>query len=619
MIYSDELYVFNTETLRICWISSQALRSLGYSRQQFLNRYIYDVYPQLNREHLAEVIQPLSAGKQNVVRYQTWQQGMDGPPNPVYLHLELFDDEGKCFVHARVEPIDSLDTLDKHQLLLTQYVMDNVSIEVYWLDGCGRIHYANRKACRALGYSKEELLKLKVDAIDLLFPTDSWEYYWELLKRDGSLYVETLQRGKSGKVCPVKVLTNHLRFGDIEYAVMFVRDISKSKQLEAQFSSLISVIDAVVWSTGVDWVIDYVSPQIKEILGLSAEVFIGRNLEVLFASAQIFADDRQRLLDAVRVLKNGDVAAKNIQFRIGNAQGLWQWMELSMSAIFDIDGYLQQVVGSFQDISLQKQEESRLLDLNAELDQRVRSAIAKNRQNDQLLQQQTRLAAMGEMIANIAHQWRQPLNTLAIILLNLEDEVACEQTDSDGMRQALRRSQEILTDMSRTIDDFRGYFKNNKLLAEEDLTKSIRTNLRILDPVMAYHGIELALISEQSVRAKIHSGELSQIMLCLVNNAKEQIITRRISGGKITVSIEEQDSHAVIRVSDNAGGVDGEHLPKIFDPYFTTKSEGMGLGLYMSNITVQQNLGGHIEVENGKDGAIFSVFIPKSSKEESVI
>ena len=615
MIFSDELYVFNADSLKICWISSQALRSLGYTRQQFQGKHISDVYPQFDKDHFPTIIMPLLRDRSSVLRHQALQQGKEGLP----LHLELFSDEGVRFVHARVEHIPLSNQLNQHQLLMTQYVMDNVSIAVYWLDQYGRIHYANRQACHALGYSKEELLRLN-DAIDLLFPAESWDAYWSQLKCDGSSVIETLQRSKSGKRCPVKVLTDYLRIGDIEYAVMFVRDISLSKQLEAQLSTLISVINAIVWSTDANLAIDYVSPQVKEILGLSVESFIGQSLDALFRSERIHPEDRERLALAVSVLQNGNVEAKNIQYRIKNAQGLWQWMGLSMSAICDIDGYLQQVVGSFHDISLQKLEESRLLDLNAELDRRVQQALEKSRKSDQLLQQQTRLAAMGEMIGNIAHQWRQPLNTLAIIFLNLEDEIAHGEIDAVGLHQALRRSQEILSDMSRTIDDFRGYFKNSKLLKEEVLAELVRANIRVLEPSMAYHNIALILLDEDSpVTAIVHSGELSQIVLCLVNNAKEQIIERHIPNGEIAIRIEQQGEFAVISVMDNAGGIEEEYLSKIFDPYFTTKADGMGLGLYLSNLTIQQSMHGHIEVKNGKEGAIFSVFIPKMIKREPLL
>ncbi|MDD2759074.1 MAG: PAS domain S-box protein [Methylomonas sp.] len=620
MIYSDELYVFNADSLKICWISSQALRSLGYTRQQIEDKYIFDVYPQLNNHHFPAFIRPLIDDETAVMRRQTWQHGKQGYPKPVYLHMELFSDAGVRFIHARVEPIQSSDNLSRHQLQMTQYVMDNVSIEVYWLDRYGHIQYANRQACLASGFSQEEISRLNVDAIDLLFPTESWERYWQVLKRDGSLFVETLQRSRSGRVYPVKVLTNHLRFGDLDYAVMFVRDISQSRQLKARLSTLISVIHAIVWSTDGGWRIDYVSPQVKELLGLPADDFIGQTLDTLFNSELIHGDDRAILLDSIHALRNGTGEVNNIQFRIMNAESHWQWMALSMSAIGDVNGCLQQVVGSCHDISLQKQEESRLRDLNAELDLRVQRELAKNRLSDQLLQQQARLAAMGEMIANIAHQWRQPLNTLAIILLNLEDEIAYGEIRADNLHQALRRSQEILSDMSRTIDDFRGYFKANKALKAEVLSEIIRTNVRMLEPTMVYHNIELKCVdADNSLSALVHFGELSQVILCLVNNAKEQIVERHIRNGKVIIDLEQQGDYVVISVSDNAGGIEEEILSKIFDPYFTTKPEGLGLGLYMSMLTVRHSMQGRIEVKNGSDGAIFSVFIPKIVTQEPVL
>lgn len=619
MIYSDELYVFNAESLKICWVSAQAARAVGHTRHALQERAIFEVFPTLTKARVADLLAALQNDPYSGLRQQNLQQGKNGTPSTVFLHLESFSDQGHRYVHARVEHVVAPDQVHEHQLHLTRFVMENVSVEVYWLDQYGHIYYANRQACQALGYSQAELLRLKVDDIDPLCPMSRWQRYWTSLKKEGSLFFETLHRAKDGRVFPVNVLANFLRIGEFEYSVAFARDISNRKQLEARLGSLVSVINVIIWSTNAEWEVDYVSPQIKDLLGLSPELFIGHKLLEIFRSERVHRDDRAALVAGVERLRQGEDAVRNIELRLENAQGAWQWLALNMSVVRDANGRVQQVVGSSHDISLQKQEEARLLDLNAELDIQVRQELAKNQKSDMLLQQQSRLVAMGEMIGNIAHQWRQPLNALAIILLNVEDALAHGEINTRDMQQALQRSQQILADMSRTIDDFRGFFNNNKLLMDIALGDLVKTNLRLLEASMVYHHIALTLLNgDCPARAMVHSGELSQVLLCLINNAKEQILANDVREGEITVRLEQTDDYAVIDICDNAGGIAEEHLSRVFDPYFTTKPEGLGLGLYISNLSIQQTMHGHIEVKNWQKGAKFSVFIPKLSTSGSV-
>ena len=171
--------------------------------------------------------------------------------------------------------------------------------------------------------------------------------------------------------------------------------------------------------------------------------------------------------------------------------------------------------------------------------------------------------------------------------------------------------------MSRTIDDFRGFLKNDKLLVETELAKVILNSSRLLEATMAYHDIKLVFITPDcQLKAMVHSGELSQALLCLINNAKEQIIDKKIQNGEIKLSIEPFKDWVKICIADNGGGISEADLPKVFDPYFTTKPDGIGLGLYISNLTIQQTMSGRIEVKNCADGAQFSIFLPKITVQE---
>lgn len=584
------------------------MQSVGYDRRECLSLPVTGVFPDLYR-HAS--FQALLAGDEVGLVLETARQPKSGPPCPVLLQLEHFCDRGNCYIHAKV--VEALPAEDpQQQLQVGQFVMDSVSIEVYWLDRDGYIRYANRQACHALGYSPSEILRLRIDDVDPLYPIDLWHEHWQMLKQRKLVYLETQHQNKSGKRYPVTVMANYVRMGEAEYNIAFARDISKAKRNEARFRQMVSVVNVIIWSCNAELVVDYVSPQVLDIVGLPPDKFIGRELKNFAGSERFHPDDRRVLLEAVEGLQRRGRAVKDLQHRIKNADGNWQWMGLNMSAVFDENGELQQIVGCVNDIGLQKQEENRLLSLNAELDRRVRRELEKNQKSNLLLQQQAKLAAMGEMIGNIAHQWRQPLNALAVIMMNLDDALSHGEADSDTLHRGLARSQEILSGMSRTIDEFRGFIKNDTMPVEAVLAERIQAGISLLQATMVYHRIKLAFVNpECPARAMIRLGEFSQVLLCLINNAKEQLLAKHIANGEIAVSIELEQAWAVVHVFDNAGGIDPKILPKIFDPYFTTKPNRAGLGLYFSNLTVQETMNGRIEAKNRQQGACFSVYLPQ--------
>lgn len=609
----EECYVFNADSLHFCWMTDAALQRLGYNRQACLSLAVTKVFPQLP---LHASFQALMADDESSVVLESLLQPSHGLPYPVILELDGFSDLGDRYIHARISSVSPPTDL-RHQLELTQFVMDNVAIEVYWLDKDGYIRYANRQACDALGYSPDEVLRLRIDDVDPKYPIHLWHEHWQVLKRQKLIYLETQHQDKSGKRYPVTVMANYVRQGEAEYNIAFARDISKAKRNEARFKQLVSVVNVIIWSCDAAMVIDYVSPQIVDIVGLSAESFIGRELKSLAESERFHPEDRSLLIDALQGLQNQGTAVINLQHRIKNAAGHWQWMGLSMSAIFDDNSELQQVVGSVHDISLQKQEEKRLLSINAELDKRVQEELEKNQKTNLLLQRQAKLVAMGEMISNIAHQWRQPLNALAVIMMNLDDALTHGEVDPEIMHWGLTRSQEILTDMSRTIDEFRGYFKNDKVLVASVLAETIKTSLALLQAAMGYHRIKLEFVNPDCpVRGMIQVAEFSQVLLCLINNAKEQLLAKHITNGEITVSLDVNGPWAVVHVTDNAGGIDEKDLSKIFDPYFSTKPNRAGLGLYFSNLSIQETMNGRIEAKNRERGAQFSVYLPQLTARE---
>lgn len=249
--------------------------------------------------------------------------------------------------------------------------------------------------------------------------------------------------------------------------------------------------------------------------------------------------------------------------------------------------------------------------LNASLEKRIRDAVAQNREKDHLLIQQSRLAAMGEMIGSIAHQWRQPINALGLVLSNIRDAWDYGELDAAYLEREDRKGQEIIRHMSTTIDDFRNFFRPDKERVVFDVGTSVDDGLRILEAALRNNQVAVEVTRTGDLRVCGFPNEFSQVVLNLLVNAKEAIAQRNgVDGGWIGIGIAAVEGTVRLTIADDAGGIAPDVLPRIFDPYFTTKAGGSGIGLYMSKMIVEGSMGGHIQADTGVSGAIFTVIVP---------
>lgn len=251
-----------------------------------------------------------------------------------------------------------------------------------------------------------------------------------------------------------------------------------------------------------------------------------------------------------------------------------------------------------------------VMELNETLEAKVRDEVAKSRQKDLLLIQQSRLASMGEMIHNIAHQWRQPLNTLAVILANIQDDYKYNELSEESLSGAVAKSRKILNQMSQTIDDFRNFFRSDKEAKPFDTVDIIEESLVVIDAALKNNNIEIVKEYERPLPGYGYPNQLSQVILNLLTNAKDAVKERKSGSGKIVIRAFAENGDVRIDISDNAGGIDEAIIGKIFDPYFTTKESGSGIGLYMARMIVEHNHGGTISAVNTGEGAEFTIRIP---------
>ncbi len=247
--------------------------------------------------------------------------------------------------------------------------------------------------------------------------------------------------------------------------------------------------------------------------------------------------------------------------------------------------------------------------LNIKLQQRVEEELKKSQDKDTMIFHQSKLIAMGEMMENIAHQWRQPLSQINSAIYVIDDTLYEKTFQNDLVEEKMSEIESLTAYMSKTIDDFKNFYSKDKEKKNFILQNVVEDSLTILSGIFKTNNIKIDFHKEGVSFGYGYKNELEQVLIIVLNNAKDVLISRKIDNPKISISLKRVNKKYTIEICDNAGGVESDILNKIFDPYFTTKhkSQGTGLGLYMSKMIVEDSLGGDISVKNTKTGACFSI------------
>ena len=271
-------------------------------------------------------------------------------------------------------------------------------------------------------------------------------------------------------------------------------------------------------------------------------------------------------------------------------------------------------------IETELKEKSRLLtELNATLENRVHEEIEKGRQKELMLVQQSKLAAMGEMMNAIAHQWRQPLNITGLLVQDIEEAYSFGELDITYIRKFVKDAMTQLNYMSKTITDFTDFFKPTKEKIDFDVKTAIEDMITLLHAQLENARIVVDVVSPDRMKGEPpvvvpgFTDEFKQVMVNLINNARDAILQHRQSGngrsqeGRIRIEVDRSNSGALITVADTGGGIPQDILDRIFEPYFTSKIDGTGIGLYMSKVIIENHMGGKLHAKNNEKGAVFVI------------
>ncbi|MEA1915197.1 MAG: PAS domain-containing sensor histidine kinase [Campylobacterota bacterium] len=392
-------------------------------------------------------------------------------------------------------------------------------------------------------------------------------------------------------------------FGTLILNYVLTRKIDKTyRQLNTKTQELESSLkiinqNVIISKTNLKGIITDVSEAFCQITGYTKDELIGKNHNIV-RHPDMKSEVFENLWKTIREDQQWEGEVKNLK-----SDGGYYWVHAVIKPY-----YTNGIKAGYTSVRHDITDKNTIKDLNESLEDRIQIEVDKNRQKDQQLFQQSRLAQMGEMISMIAHQWRQPLAAISSTSAGINIKAKLDKLTPDTAIELSDKISEYSQHLSQTINDFRDFFKSNKEKENTNYDEIIYGVLNIVENSIVNQNITLVKNLNSKETFNTYSNELKQVVLNLMKNAEDVLLDKEIKNPMIT--IETKDNLLII--SDNGGGIPNEIMDKIFDPYFSTKTkkDGTGLGLYMSKVIIEEHCDGKLMVANSETGAQFSITLP---------
>ena len=382
-----------------------------------------------------------------------------------------------------------------------------------------------------------------------------------------------------------------------------LEELIKNKRKELE-KSIDIISENVIYSrTDTKGVITYASKAFCEISGYTQEELLGQPHNLI----RHMDMPKEAFKDMWKAILSGNTWKGEVKNLKKNKD--FYWVRAYVSPEYDNNGKLIGYAGVRQDITYKKALE----ELNKNLENKIILEIEKNREKDLQIFNSSKMASLGEMIGNIAHQWRQPLSSISTMASGMLLSKEYGKLDDETFVHYCNNIVVSTKFLSETIDTFRDFIKERKEFKKVILQERIKRTLNIEKASFNHNHITLIdnINYIDPIYANLIVGELTQVLINILNNAKDTLIKNQIVNPWIKIDLEQNERNAIITIEDNAGGIPEDILPHIFEPYFTTKhqSQGTGLGLYMSYKIVVENLNGQLYVNNSQFGAKFFIVL----------
>lgn len=594
----------------------QTQKALGYTKEELHQLTVFNWDAHLSEEKIMELLQ---CNFKEPISFETKHKRKDGSIYDASITAVEIWLENEKYIYASARDITiekKIAEQIKESEITFKDIFNSVKHSVYIQDFDGTFLDVNNSVYEMYGYTREEfigkkpdftsaddmndmdmVLKCSMDAINGI--PQKFDFWGK--RKDGSIFPKevTLVRGKY--------------FGK-DVLIATGTDISAQKEIEKHLKSLIDEASqaeirknlALKAATIGIWERDFITDKLTWDDTICAIYEIEKHGDTdLYNNTWAESVDKA---DIGRVANELEIAIKNnsefnTKFWITTPSGRQKYIHAIGINEYDESGKAIRMVGINVDMTTQKHYEEHLQALVAE---ETKKRISQER----LLQQQSKMALMGEMIGNIAHQWRQPLNQISALKDTLVEDYHFRDLTTERMEEYSNQTTSVLLYMSKTIDDFRNFFLPSKEKSVFNLCEIIDRAISIISASLSSHHIKLiSNPTRECANIYGYPNEFAQVIINIINNAKDAILSNNIENGEIVVNSIIIENKAIITIEDNAGGIPQDILDKIYEPYFTTKfaSKGTGLGLYMSKIIIEDSMQGKIHTKNLENGAQFSI------------
>ncbi len=503
---------------------------------------------------------------------------------------------------------------------------------IYWLDIEGNLLFANKKALESLGYTLDELQNLKLWNVDANVNTK--EKYLKALERfkneeiDLSNIIQTIHKKKDGELFPVEVVSSFEQIDGKEYVISYAKDITyrleRTEKINLYFELINSSSDMIFLVDLENEKIEFANKIVCKELGYSLEEL--NNMKISDIREPVEGEQKINIPEVFEKLQK---EKKLITLGIYKTK---KGERISVETSLHIKEYLGKnfIIAISRDIGERVEIEKRKEELNKKL-RRYNETLEKEVEKvknelieyENIMRKQSKMAAMGEIIENIAHQWRQPLSAISVLSSGMIIQNDADVLSKDELSLNLNKIHDQIQYLSKTIDDFRNFFKPDKKKSKFKVDKIIKESIKLIKS--RFNALDIVFVKKlDSIDLYSYDNELLQVMLNIINNAVDELINKEYKR-VIEIKCYVKGAYVVIKIKDNGGGVSEDIIDRIFEPYFTTKHNyhGTGIGLYMCQ-NIVGHLQGKIEVKNDIleyenqvfEGACFKIQIPLVLNEE---
>ena len=379
---------------------------------------------------------------------------------------------------------------------------------------------------------------------------------------------------------------------------------------DIQYKQLLNISSDWIWATDTSYKLTYCSDNSFEYAGYTVH-------ELLNTSPFDYMNDNDRKKVALTFKKAIQTRSNitNLEHQCRCKDGTYISIVVNAILVYDSKKKVVGFQGTSKNITSEKETGIFLKNLNASLKEKVLSQYEHNKETEQQLLQQSRLAQMGEMISMIAHQWRQPLGAISATSINMQMKIeldAYDLSNDDGkkiyqeyLHSELENINNYVQNLTTTIDDFRNFYKPNKRLISTNLQNVCTKSLNIIKASLRSENINIIREYDSNEEMLMYENEMMQVILNILQNAHDNFKEKNIKDPYLLIKTDGKR----LSIFDNGGGIRKEILEHIFDPYFSTKKNknGTGLGLYMSKTIVEEHHNGILSAKNINNGICFTI------------